>query len=138
MRVEAFLCDAANVREGLLNILSAGVTRLKRSSFPAPLGLQLAMVMTLMPVEAHTPHKLRVVIQGQDGGKVAELDGQFGVAEIPATFQPGEPIAIPMVLDLKLAPIPSPGTYSVEVLVDTQLAKSLPFLVSKEEVPSNP
>lgn len=136
MRLEAFLCDAATVREGLLHVLGAGVSRIPRPGFPAPLNAQLAMMATLMPVEAGTQHSLTVVVQGMDGLRVAEVTGPFGIGTLPPGTQPGEPLAIPMVLDLRHVMIPSPGTYSVEVLVDSQLAKSLPFLVS--EVPATP
>jgi hypothetical protein len=135
MRLEAFLCDAATVREGLLHILGAGVSRIPRPSFPAPLNAQLAMVATLMPVEARTQHSLAVVVQGMDGLRVAEVTGQFGVGTLPAGIQPGEPLAVPIVLDLRQVMIPGQGTYSVEVLVDSQLAKSLPFMVSQVPAP---
>lgn len=131
MRVEAFLCDAATVREGLLNILGAGVTRIWRESFPSIMNVDLAIMITLMPVEAKGPHRLRVVIQNEDGGPLAELDGEFGVGALPVhALKPGEPLATPMVLNLRQIPIPKEGVYSVELLIDSQLAKSLPFVAA--------
>jgi hypothetical protein len=134
MKIEAFLCDGANVREGLLNILSAGITRVHRQTFPAPLGVQLAIMATLMQVEARAPHALRLVVQGEDGETAIQLDGQFGFGEMPKGLQPGEPIAVPMVIDLRNARIPKAGIYSLEIVVDNQHMKSLPFVVSDKPI----
>ena len=41
----ATLCDFAQVREGLLFVSSAGITRVYRESFPAPIGVMLALVL---------------------------------------------------------------------------------------------
>jgi hypothetical protein len=44
MRIIAgVLCDYAEVREGLLTIVSAGITRLWRAELPAPMGVFLAL-----------------------------------------------------------------------------------------------
>ena len=73
----AILADAANVREGMLNVLSAGVSEMWRKDFPAPFGAVLPLLIELdqkddfevLVVEAHLMHR------GEDGkdGQIATL-----------------------------------------------------------------
>lgn len=126
MFADILLCDAASVRDGLLFVLGAGVTRVWRESYPAPLGLQLAMLVTLQPSESHDEHRLRIILQDQDGKPVAKMDGGFGAKAGPDS-RPGEALAFPIVVGLEGLPIPSHGVYSIEVLIDHQLARSLVF-----------
>jgi hypothetical protein len=135
VQVDAFLCDAATVREGLLNVLGAGITRIWREGFPAPLGMQLAFVLTVHPTEAAEQHRFRVVVQNADGATVAQIDAEFGLnPPLDATPgpgpQPGEMLAAPAVLDLRNVGVPEPGAYSVELLLDGQHVRSLPFIAA--------
>ena len=43
----AILADAANIREGMLNVLSAGVSEMWRKDFPAPFGAVLPLLIEL-------------------------------------------------------------------------------------------
>jgi uncharacterized protein DUF6941 len=131
MVVDALLCDAATVRDNLLHVLGAGITRLARPTFPAPLGLTLAMMLTLRPTEAAEQHKLRIVLQTEDGANVAELDGQFAVQAAPKGLRPGEQLGMPVVLDLRNVAIPKEGMYSLEILIDSQHVRALPFVAQK-------
>lgn len=134
----AFLCDAATVRDGLLNILGGGITRAGRVEFPAALGLTLALRILLHPTEADNPHKLVVRLQGIDGEEAARVDIEFG-AENPGTLEPGEqfslPIPIPMPPQVQL---PAPGRYSFELLIDGIHQGSVPFTAHKVEPPPEP
>lgn len=139
MHVDALLCDAATIREGLLHVLGAGVTRIHRPNFPAPLDLRLAIMLTLQRSEASERHRLKVILQDQDGQVGAQLDGEFGVTMKPGT-KPGEALAIPMVLDLGGVLIPKAGVYSFELLVDSQQMRALPFtaVVAAMPLPGQP
>jgi hypothetical protein len=133
MQVDAFLCDAATVRENLLHVLGGGITRTWHDNYPAPLGLALAMMLTLQPTEAGD-HKLRVILQDQDGVAIVSLDGGFQVTRGPDA-RPGELLAVPLVLALHNVAIPKAGTYSVEVLVDSHHIRSLVFASSPRPTP---
>src|SRR5438477_12456235 len=115
MEVRAFICDAATVREGLLHILGAGITRINRQAFPAPFGAAVAMMLILHPTEADRDHALDVRLQGSDGAELAKIDGGFRSEKGP-DLQPGEMIASPIVLSLHNAVLPGAGSYSVEIL----------------------
>lgn len=129
MEVNAFLCDAATVRENLLHILGGGITRIWRDVYPSPLGMDLAVQLLLHPSEATERHRIRVLLQDDDGQLLAQLDGEFSVGTEGADTRPGELIAVPLVLNLTGFPIPRTGTYSLELLLDNQHARSLAFVV---------
>ena len=137
MEIEALLCDAARVREGLLHVLGGGVTRLGRDRFPTALGLDLGMMITLHPTETVDIHRLRIVIQGADGQQIARLDAEFGVGTQPGV-QPGELVPVALAVPLQGVPLPGPGSYSLELLLDGQHRKSLQFLAFLQEAEPQP
>jgi hypothetical protein len=139
MHVDVMLCDAATVREGLLHILGAGITRLNRPSYPALMGVNLAIMMTMQRSEAQEQHQLKVILQDEDGKQVGQIEGQMGLAT-PAPGRPGEPVALPIVLNLAHLAIPRPGTYSFEILIDRNVVRTLPFtaLMIPAPKPSTP
>lgn len=125
MQVDALLCDAATVREGLLHVLGGGVTRTWHDGFPAPLIVALAMMMT-MPANEAGEHRVRIVLQDQDGKTLVTVDGGFEVAK-GAVSKMGEHLAVPLAIPLHGVVIPKAGTYSLEVLVDGHHIRSLSF-----------
>lgn len=135
MQVEALLCDAATVRESLLHVLGGGVTRIWRPQFPAALGVDLALVLTLAQSEAQEKHRLRVLVQTADGAKLAEAIAEIGVAP-SADLKPGERITVPVALSLRQVPIPADGIYGVEVLIDGILQRSFTFVAAS--LPTKP
>lgn len=131
MEIEALVCDAVTVREGLLHILGGGVGALWRDSYPTPLNVDLALLLTLHPSEAAEDHQLRIILQDTDGKPIAQLDATFVVN--PSTPSPtqivpaGQMVLVPLAVPMKVITIPAPGLYSIEVLVDKQHRRSLPL-----------
>ena len=124
MQVDAFLCDAATVREGLLHILGGGITRLGRAGFPAQFGCDLAVSIQLHPIEAQDEQSLRTVVVDGDGTELARLEGTFRAAPSPG-LEPGELVAVPFVVGLSGLQLPAPGIYSVELLLNGTHVRSL-------------
>jgi len=124
MEVDAFLCDAATVREGLLHILGGGITRLGRAGFPAQFGCDLAVMVQLHPIEAQDEQRLRTVVVDGDGNELGRLEGSFRASPSP-TLEPGELVSVPFVVGLSGLQIPGPGTYSVELLLNGSHVRSL-------------
>jgi hypothetical protein len=120
------LCDYAQVREGLLFILSGGVTRIHRDSFPAPLGVCVALVVELDRIEAERAHHLELVVVGEDGEGVARMDADVQVAT-PEAAKPGESLQMPLVVDLHGAPVPKAGAYELRVYIDGEHRRMLQF-----------
>ena len=129
MRIDsALLCDAATVREGLLHILGGGITRVNRPSFPAPLGVTLAMRILVQPDEADRTHVLSVRLRDAEGQFVASMEAEFGVNAAEA-LQPDEESPLPVVVALP-AQLPRPGAYSFDLFVDETPQASLAFVAS--------
>ncbi|WP_419918706.1 DUF6941 family protein [Candidatus Poriferisocius sp.] len=114
----ATLCDFAQVREGLLFVSSAGITRVYRESFPAPVGMMLALVLEMSPVEATDSHKVRVRVEDADGQKLAEIVGEVQV-KLGSGHDPGELVNVPFVADFRTMNLPAPGRYQVAIQPET-------------------
>lgn len=127
MDIEALLCDAATVRENLLHILGGGLGQLWRDAYPAPLGIDLALLLTLHPSETTDEHELRILIQDTDGKQIAQVDATFSIGPQVMQIPAGQMVRAPIALQLRTIPIPAPGLYSFELLVDKQHRRSLPF-----------
>jgi uncharacterized protein DUF6941 len=121
----ALLCDAATVREGLLNVLAGGVTRVNAHMYPFPYQGALAVVFTAHPTEASNEHNFQVILQSEDGQRLVELGGQMQAQPGPE-FQLGEEMVIPAVLGFTVA-LPAQGRYSFEVLIDGIHQVTVPF-----------
>ena len=136
--VAALLCDAANVREGLLNVISAGVTRLWRPTVPAPLGVTLALVMELDVDEIRLPHEVQVTITN-DFGPVASITGAFQAGTPLANPEPGELFLAPFPADLRMVLTAHHGRHQIDVSIDVDAAeRRLSFWVLHPEEMSLP
>ncbi len=110
----ATLCDFAQVREGLLSIMSAGITRVTRPQFPAPAEITVALMIELHPSEAMAPHEIRKRMEDADGRRIAEAVGAFQMATNPAT-DPGEMVYLPFVVNFREVALPAVGRYQVVI-----------------------
>lgn len=122
----ALLCDFAQVRQNLLFLCSGGITQVHRTSWPAKMGVHLALVVAVHPTEFSRPHELNVFVQSEDGERVAEATGgiQVGTKE---DSTPTEYATVPLSLDLQNVPLKSPGRYSIEILIGGHHQMSLAF-----------
>ncbi|WP_419837002.1 DUF6941 family protein [Candidatus Poriferisodalis sp.] len=122
----AALCDFAQVRERMLTIASAGVTRALRADFPAPMGVMLALMLELSAAEAKLPHEIVARVEDSDGQQLAEAMAAFQIGEI-LDLDPGEMLLIPTVLDLREVALPKPGRYQVVVIPEASEEIALAF-----------
>ncbi|MCY4163165.1 MAG: hypothetical protein OXE93_02960 [bacterium] len=117
----ATLCDFAQVREGLLFVSSAGITRVYRESFPAPIGVMLALVLEMSPVEAGISNKIKVRVEDADGLKLVEILGEMQV-KLGSGHDPGEMVHVPFVADFRNMKLPNPGRYQVAICPEVEEA----------------
>jgi hypothetical protein len=118
------LCDFAQVREGLLTIVSGGVTRVGLSKFPAPTPLHLAIMLYLPPDGVDSPHAVRVLFKYPDTAeKFAEAN--VNVSPHASDEQRSEGISFPVPLDLRGIMLPRPGMIDIQVEVDGDLQGEL-------------
>jgi hypothetical protein len=128
----ALLCDYVQVREGLLFVLSGGITRIRRPSYPAPFGAGFAVVLELDAIEAETPHGFELVVVGEDGEEVGRINADIQVGAHDGAYA-GENIQVPMGIEMHGAVLPRPGAYELRVYVDAQHRRTIQFWA--EETP---
>ncbi|WP_144872462.1 DUF6941 family protein [Microbacterium sp. 1.5R] len=125
----ALLCDSANVRENLINILSGGVTILGRPNFPAPLGADLALSLYVRPDHANDlthPVVIEAVSEATDEQLFA-LESGFLIGDLSDEQPPYEAQSVSVVFPLSGMGIPEPGRYRIEIKVDGELISAVPF-----------
>lgn len=122
----ALLCDAVTVREGLLNILGGGITRLNRPSYPTQWNGGLALRILVHPTEGGSPHTIQVLMQDEDGSRLSEIQAAFEQMGTSPDIAPGEQLSLPIAIQFDAA-IPAPGAYSFEVLIDGHHKVSVPM-----------
>ena len=109
----ATICDFAQVREGLLSVLSAGITRIWNNQYPAPLGVMIALILEINPSD--TPiQEVRIRVENEDGAQLAEASGGFKLEPGPG-LDPGELMVLPSVIDFRNLPIPAAGRYQIVI-----------------------
>ena len=129
------LCDAATVRDGLINTLGGGVQQVNRPTYPAPLGVSAAVFIAAPLSELIGQHRLRVRVQLHGEGDVTQ-----GVAEIGLEFTGNELSAVadeeatlPVVLPVQTVPLPREGIYDAILLFDEQELARLRLLAVRTE-----
>ena len=118
--VLAALCDFAQVRDGLLSVISAGLTRLWRPQFPAPIGAMLALIIEVAPGEATVPREIRLRVENADGGRLAESSAAFQLGAPPAQIDSGELMVVPFAVDFREVQLPAAGRYQIVVDLMTE------------------
>jgi hypothetical protein len=122
----ALLCDHAQVREGLLFVLSGGITRLRRPAYPAQLGVGLALVLEFDRIEDEHSHEFAVVVVGEDGEEVGRVAADIQVGEPEGSYV-GENVQVPLAIDMHGALLPKPGPYQLHVYLDGAHRRTLQF-----------
>lgn len=110
----ATICDFAQVREGLLSVLSAGITRIWNNQYPAPLGVMIALILEINPSDTLVPQEVRIRVENEDGAQLAEASGGFQMEPGPG-HDPGELLVLPSVIDFRNLPIPAAGRYQIVI-----------------------
>jgi hypothetical protein len=128
MEIKAFfLCDASNVRDNLLNVLSGGVTRVGRETYPAPLGVSLAAIVAIEHEELGIHNLTISLARLRDGAagrqELLRLESVFDVGgERP---EDGIPHQVSFALRLPDLPVlPEPGAYEVLLEVEGSTAST--------------
>ncbi|WP_111467054.1 DUF6941 family protein [Microbacterium suaedae] len=111
----AVAADAANVREGMMNVLSAGVTQFVREEYPARLGIDVALMIEITPEElaSNGAIEARFTLVAPSGETVAAIDGEFAWAGSEA--ESSSYLAAPV--SFRDAVVPEPGTYVIRIAV---------------------
>ena len=116
----AAICDFAQVREGLLSVMSAGINRIWRSQYPAPMGAMLALIIEVTPAEARIPREIRLRVETADGARLAETIAGFQIGTPPPQNDPGEVMMMPFAVDFRTLQLPAAGRYQIVVDLMTE------------------
>ena len=128
--VAALICDAATVREGLLNVLGAGIARLWRPQLPAPLSIDFATLISCPQEQIGRPHEIEVRITDPSGNAAAVAMGAFKM-ERAQRLEGGEAQVLPLVLSFKAVATKEFGHHRLTATIDHDAAttKELDFWV---------
>ncbi len=109
------LADAVNVRENMLNMLSAGVTGVMPAEYPVPFPLDLALMLELgeadVVEDGRTDIEVRVL--DPDGNALNAAHGELAWGRSESW-----PMYVPAPVSLNHILLTGPGTYVVEVNID--------------------
>ncbi len=126
----AVLCDAVSVREGTLGVLGAGLNILWREKYPAPLMMDLALLLEFGPEEAGIEFDLDVTIfpaeDEERSEPLFEAQGQGSVDGETVTTS-----YVPLPLQLGAVEIPSAGEYRLRIVVSERIDVEIPFYAHK-------
>jgi hypothetical protein len=126
----ALLANAAEgPPNGLVYILGAGIDTLWREEFPAPFGGALVLRVVSSRLESERPHRVEVHCSDEDGKAILQQPLVLGLPArpVPEHHPPGWDVASNIVVNLSGVPIPKPGFYRFEILIDDQQVRTLPF-----------
>jgi hypothetical protein len=137
------LADAASVREGLLHVLGAGITRLARDPLPARLDVALALMLRADDLDdLMAVHNMEVTITESAADETARPIARalMELGPPPGQVHPGPNMQVPVVVPIQPVPVPSVGTYRIMVHLDGDEAGSYEFEVVKasELIPAQP
>lgn len=127
----AFLADAAEARPGhKFAVIGGGVSRLGGPAFPLRHPhLALVCGLTVTAPEFGAEHELRFVLLTPEGKQLSNATAKV-LANGPAD---GRDSVLTFSLDMWNLSFPSPGDYSIRIMVDGSERKRLPLFVEQRE-----
>ncbi len=131
------LADHANVRDGLLSVLSAGITRAALPSYPGNLPAYMAMLVMIPADQAELAHEAVIKFKYPDAAvEIARFDLGFRIGSGMAF--PGESLLVPLVIPIGVVAFPRPGQVDAQVSLDAQPAGDLSFWLLPVGTPLRP
>lgn len=125
------LCDRATVREGLLHILGAGITTLGRPGLPAPMELDLALLLTPNQIdEVVGSHEVTVSLCSDGGARVAQSKLSFVIGPVDPVPDPLP--NLPFSVGLRNVVLSAYGHYTVQINYDDARLEEVRFSVEKQ------
>lgn len=127
------VCDAASIREGLLNVLGSGISRIGRATFPAEFTSTIAVQLLIEDSDLTEDFTVRIELVGENGEDrgVPSYEEVFGQ---PIGLEaPDEPFTIPLVLSGG-PHIPSSGRYKLVLFVNKHEVAH--YFISAREIPA--
>lgn len=130
----AILCDYVRADGGLAHIIAAGIDTIRAAEVPTGHHMGVALRLLFTRNECDRAHRFEVIIQDEDGERMAALSGDVTPQwpqDQPVHWKAGAQAAITF-----RASLPRFGFYSVDILVNDDHKKSLPFRVVERAQPA--
>lgn len=125
------LCDRATVREGLLHILGGGISRLGRPVLPAPMDVDLALLLAPdNAAEVPGEHWIEVRIRSDEGAEIVSSRIGYRAGEVDPDIDPLPTIPLPV--GLRNVAVATYGHYAIQVTYDGNQIAGLRFVVEKQ------
>ena len=132
----AFLADAADVSMGKLFVLGGAFDTIHVPGFPATHPVLAVVVRLLLsPIDLDRKHTLQVLLLNADGKHLASANGELTVPKAPGS-PPGWKQTVILPLRFLNVPFQSEGHYSIEILANDHMLKSIPLRVV--QIPGQP
>jgi hypothetical protein len=125
----AVLANAAQVSsDHLVSMLGGGwdTASLPADAFPAGAVLTVAIRLLFNQDETGAKHAGEVVVERQDGGRLAAVKFAVDVQEPPEDLPPGWKINAPFAVPVPVQ-FPEPGIYVISVIIGDRTLKRIPF-----------
>ncbi|MFE6408509.1 DUF6941 family protein [Streptomyces sp. NPDC057837] len=128
----AALCDRATIREGLLHVLGAGVTRTSLA-LPGPVDLDLAILIRAETwTELAGRHSLVVTLSHENGTRLGQIEMGWETSTVPED----EPLPqLPIVVPLRQILLAEEGEHHVRVEIDGVEVCDVHFQATKAHIP---
>lgn len=138
MRIEcAVLCDAANVREDLLNIIGAGLSRVTFAELPASLPIAVAVRVVLESRELRDGYEFEMhlkrlpteaIVGGAKLGFGVDKEGRQGFEE---------EAALAFVMPLSMLQVEQTGKYVLEASLSGRRLGTFPLRIELKQPPES-
>jgi hypothetical protein len=122
------LADSAQIRDGLVFVLGGGIDTIVVAQVPAQINASVVVRLMLHRTEADSPHVVELRILDEDGGQLAQLQGQVKT-QVPPAHPRAWDIPLTAVFGLQGLAVPRAGLYSAELLADGAHMRTLNFQV---------
>lgn len=124
----AILSNSGEIQANLAYVMGGGWDTAWRPSFPAPFFGALNLRLLVHPSEVTHPHSIQLQFWNQDGKPFAQpLELTLGPGQVPPDHEVGWDIPAMLAIGLQGLMVPQPGRYSIEMLIDGQHVRSIPF-----------
>lgn len=123
----AVVCDFVRADGGVAHIIGGGFETIHVDEVPAGRNMGLWARVLLARSECNRPHRLELIFQSADGERLTEISGPIE-RDWPEALSAGVKVGVGLAFNFGV-PLPALGLYSLEILINDSLGKSIPLLV---------
>ena len=122
------LADAAQVQGEKLYMLGGGWSLIWAKEFPAQHQMAVAAGILVPWMETNARHQFRIFVHDEDGASFGDVSGEFEQGRPPG-LPAGTTQRVMLTVNLGIR-IEKPAEASVELWLDGELARSVPFRIA--------